>query len=130
MNPHRYIRRLAFIVPDAHLTALTARCPGASVWANRNSEASIEGFGEPHPIEMCPAERSILHLDPLQVGSPNGESGEVQTTQIAAQFLEQANHAGRAIALRHGIRRAKPVELTQELLFDTRIVTEFDTQSL
>src|SRR5947209_3353719 len=99
MPPDGQVRYSSLDEPDPHLPAVTARRDVAPIGADGHRKHRVEGFGEGPLVEPCPGKGRILHLDALQVGPANGEPGQVQAAQMAAQVFEQAEDVGGAIAL-------------------------------
>ena len=125
MAPHGQVRHPTLLVPDAYLPASTAHCDVAPIGADRHGHDRIESFGEDRVLQRRPGKPGILHLDALQVGPANSEPGEVQAAQVAAQFFEQADDVGGAIALRGGILGAELREQAQQVGLDQRVCSQF-----
>ena len=85
MSPHHSTGSLAFLPPDAYLSTITACCPVASIRANSNREDGVEGFAKHHLLQVSASQRSILHLDTLQIETAQGQTREIEATQVPPQ---------------------------------------------
>jgi hypothetical protein len=88
------VQQLPFLPPHPHFSPPAARSPVLPARAGGHGPDSIEGGSPDGLTQSGSRKRRILHLDALQVGPANGESGEVQAAQVAAQVFKQADNIG------------------------------------
>src|SRR5258708_24922513 len=79
---------LAPIAPHPHFSPRAARRPKRSSSADGHRPGSIKRLGKDGVAKGSLRKRCILHLDPLQIRSPDGEMRAVETPQVPTKLAQ------------------------------------------
>src|SRR5215471_16321836 len=90
---------VASLAPHAHFSPRAACCPKRPPGADGHRPGSIKGLGKNSIAECGLHQRSILHLDALQIRSPEGEMREIETPQVSTKHSQEVDEIRRCIAL-------------------------------
>src|SRR2546425_5145618 len=107
---------VAPLAPHPHFSPRAARRPIHSLGADCHRPGSIKGLGEDGVTKGGLRKRCILHLDALQIRSPDGEMREIETAQMPAKRSQEADEVGRSIALLLLLQRTQLAEQPKQLL--------------
>src|SRR5215207_9491369 len=93
------MQELPSLAPYPHLPASTARSPVLSALTYGYRPDSIEGGSPDCLTQDSSRKQRIMHLDPLQKRSANGELRQIQEAQVSTQLAQQCQHVRRSVAL-------------------------------
>src|SRR2546427_12747519 len=89
---------VALLAPHPHFSPRAARRPKRSPSADGHRPDSIKGLGKDGVAKGGLRKRCMLHLDALQIRSPDGEMREIESPQVPTKRSQEADEVGRPLA--------------------------------